>query len=57
LTTVEDGSFIVEGWVSEDHLLVTRTYMTSSEISVLKLNRDGSEVVQVAEGKFMGFIP
>lgn len=57
LTTVEDGSFTVEGWMSEDHLLVTRTFMSTSEISVLKLNRDGSEVIQVAEGKFMDFIP
>ncbi len=57
VTTVEDGSFDVEGWVSEDHLLVTRSYMSSGEISVLKLNRDGSEVTQVAEGKFMDFIP
>ncbi len=57
LTTVEDGSFIVEGWVNEDYLLVTRSYMSSSEISVLKLNRDGNEVMQIAEGKFMDFIP
>ncbi|MBE0686659.1 MAG: hypothetical protein IH585_11745 [Anaerolineaceae bacterium] len=57
VTTVEDGSFTVEGWVSEDHLLVTRTYMSSGETSVLKLNRDGSEVMQVAEGMFMDFIP
>lgn len=57
LTTVEDGSFTVEGWMSEDHLLVTRTFMSTSEISVLKLNRDGSEVIQVAEGKFIDFIP
>lgn len=57
LTIVEDGSFIVEGWVSEDHLLVTRTYMSSGEVSVLKLHRDGSEVMQVAEGKFMDLLP
>lgn len=57
LTTVEDGSFSVEGWVSEDHLLVTRTYMSSGEISVLILNRDGSVVMQVSDGKFMDFIP
>lgn len=57
LTTVEEGSFTVEGWLSEDYFLVTRTYMSTSEISVLKLNRDGSEVIQVAEGKFMDFIP
>jgi hypothetical protein len=57
LTTVEDGSFTVEGWLSEDHLLVTRTYMSSGDLSVLKLNRDGSEVIQISEGKFMDFIP
>jgi WD40 repeat protein len=57
LTTVEDGSFTVEGWVSEDYFLVTQTYMFTSEISVLKLNRDGSEVIHIADGKFMDFIP
>ena len=57
LTTVEDGSFTVEGWVSEDYFLVTQTYMFTSEISVLKLNRDGSEVIHIADGKFLDFIP
>ncbi|PKO04752.1 MAG: hypothetical protein CVU41_15430 [Chloroflexi bacterium HGW-Chloroflexi-3] len=57
LTSVEDGSFTVEGWVSEDHFLVTRSYMSSGEFSVLKLSRDGGEVIQVAEGKYMDFIP
>ena len=57
LTTVEDGSFTVEGWVNDEFLLVTQSLMSSSEISVLKVNRDGSEVVDVAEGKFMGLIP
>ncbi|MBW6472957.1 MAG: hypothetical protein K0B14_07535 [Anaerolineaceae bacterium] len=57
VATVEDGSFVVEGWSSEDHILVTQSYMSFGEISVLKINRDGSEVIQVAEGKFMDFIP
>ncbi len=57
LTTVEDGSFTVGGWVNDEFLLVTRSFLSSSEISVLKVNRDGSEVVNVAAGKFMGFIP
>jgi hypothetical protein len=57
LTTVEDGSYTVEGWVCEDYFLVTQTYLSTSEISVLKLNRDGSEVIHIADGKFMDFIP
>ncbi len=57
LTTVNEGSFNVEGWVSEDYLLVTQSDMNSSEVNVLKLSRDGTEVLQIAEGRFMDFIP
>ena len=57
LTTVNEGSFNVEGWVSEDYLLVTQSDMNSSAVNVLKLSRDGSEVLQIADGRFMDFIP
>ncbi len=57
LTTVNEGSFNVDGWVSEDYLLVTQSDMNSSAVNVLKLSRDGSEVLQIADGRFMDFIP
>lgn len=57
LTTVNDGSFNVAGWVSEDYLLVTQSDMNSSAVKVLKLSREGSEVLQIADGRFMDFIP
>jgi Tol biopolymer transport system component len=57
LTTIEGGSFDVEGWLNEEYLLVTRSYLETPEVNVLKLSRDGSVVQQIAEGRFMDFIP
>ncbi len=57
LTTIEGGSFDVEGWLNEEFLLVTRSYLETPEVNVLKLSRDGSVVQQIAEGRFMDFIP
>ncbi|MDO9086252.1 MAG: hypothetical protein Q7U53_08600 [Anaerolineaceae bacterium] len=57
VATVEDGSFVAEGWVSEEYIIVTQSSMSSNQTVVLKISRDGGEVTQIANGKFMDFIP
>ena len=57
LATVEDGSFVVEGWADEDHILVTQNNLSYNQSSILRIARDGSGVVQIANGIFMDFMP
>jgi len=57
VATVEDGSFVVEGWSSENYILVSQSNMTTGQNSVIRVARDGSEVTQLAAGTFMNFIP
>jgi len=57
VATVEDGSFVAEGWVSEEYIIVTQSSMSSNQNVVLKISRDGGEVTQIVNGKFMDFMP
>jgi hypothetical protein len=57
VATVEDGSFVAEGWANEEYIIVTQSSISSNQNVVLKISRDGGEVTQIANGKFMDFIP
>ncbi|HSM24805.1 MAG TPA: hypothetical protein VK856_08095 [Anaerolineaceae bacterium] len=57
LATVDDGSFIVEGWMSENDIIVTQSNLSTNHNTVLRIARDGSQVSQIATGTFIDFIP
>ena len=57
VATIEEGSFVVEGWLNEDYFLVTQSNMSSGENSIIRIGRDGSDVVQLVNGGFIDFIP
>lgn len=57
LATVEDGSFVVEGWINEDEIIVSQSSLTTNQINVLKISKDSGVINQVAFGKFLDFIP
>jgi len=57
LATVADGSFTVEGWINETDLVVTQNNMSTDQSVVLRIPRDSGEILQIANGKFIDFIP
>ena len=57
LASIEDGSFTVEGWINETDLIVTQNNMSTSQSVVLRISRDSGEILQIANGKFIDFIP
>lgn len=59
IAEVSNGSFVVEGWADENTVLVTRNEFkeNSTDISIWRMNRDGTDAVQVTDGQFIGFIP
>jgi hypothetical protein len=57
LASVEDGSFNVEGWMSEKDIIVTQSNLSTNQNTVLRIARDGSQVSQIATGTFIDFIP
>jgi len=58
IAEVSNGSFVVEGWADENTVLVTRNEFkeNSTDISIWRMNRDGTDAVQVTDGQFIGFI-
>ncbi len=57
LATVEDGSFLVEGWINDEELIVTQNLMSIDQPEVFRVSRENGEIIQIANGKFIDFIP
>ncbi len=57
LATIEEGSFIVEGWINENDLIVTQNDMSTSHSEVLRISRESGEILPIANGTFVDFIP
>lgn len=57
LATVEEGSFTVEGWINDNDLIVTENNMETSQSVVLRISRDSGEILPIANGIFVDFIP
>jgi hypothetical protein len=50
------GTFTVEGWLDENSFLVTRSDIISNISTIWRMNRDGSDITQLTDGQFLGFI-
>jgi len=56
IAKIEGGTFNIEGWIDEESFLVTR-YDSEGKGTQWRMNRTGTDVSQIAEGFFVGFIP
>ena len=52
----QQGTFTVEGWLDENSFLVTRSDFISNLSTIWRMNRDGSDITQLTDGQFLGFI-
>lgn len=57
LATVDDGSFLVEGWINDEELIVTQNLMSTDQSEVFRVSRVNGEINKITNGKFIDFIP
>lgn len=57
VSEINDGSFIVDGWLDGDRFLVTRNEIELNTSTIWIMNRDGSLARELVEGNFVGLMP
>lgn len=50
------GSFTVEGWQDEDTIIASHHDLKSNVTTIWRMKRDGSDIAQLTDGQFLGFI-